>query len=81
MYLGVQHGSSSRAVEQQILSYGSWKGWKDGRPLTTPGDLPQIWCGNEPNHTVTCMVLKATANDKRHLALCHNEFHGPRSGL
>ncbi|GFV64629.1 hypothetical protein TNCV_850781 [Trichonephila clavipes] len=27
------------------------------------------------------MVLKATANDRRHLALCHVEFHGPRSGL
>ncbi|PRD21344.1 UNVERIFIED_CONTAM: hypothetical protein NCL1_51985 [Trichonephila clavipes] len=27
------------------------------------------------------MVLKATANDKRHLALCHDEFRGPRTGL
>ncbi|GFV83043.1 hypothetical protein TNCV_1180571 [Trichonephila clavipes] len=27
------------------------------------------------------MVLKATANDKRHLALCHDEYRGPRSGL
>ncbi|GFX72493.1 hypothetical protein TNCV_4060901 [Trichonephila clavipes] len=27
------------------------------------------------------MVLKATANDRRHLALCHDEFRGPRSGL
>ncbi|GFW43713.1 hypothetical protein TNCV_4770621 [Trichonephila clavipes] len=25
------------------------------------------------------MVLKA--NDRRHLALCHDEFRGPRSGL
>ncbi|GFU31743.1 hypothetical protein TNCV_1176191 [Trichonephila clavipes] len=23
------------------------------------------------------MVLKATANDMRHLALCHDEFRGP----
>ncbi|GFV64246.1 hypothetical protein TNCV_3000111 [Trichonephila clavipes] len=27
------------------------------------------------------MVLKATANDRRHLALCHDEFRGPRSDL
>ncbi|GFU41411.1 uncharacterized protein TNCV_2171661 [Trichonephila clavipes] len=24
---------------------------------------------------------RATANDMRHLALCHHEFSGPRSGL
>ncbi|GFW83097.1 hypothetical protein TNCV_3236451 [Trichonephila clavipes] len=27
------------------------------------------------------MVLKATANDMRQLAICHDEFCGPRSGL
>ncbi|GFT67346.1 uncharacterized protein TNCV_2360041 [Trichonephila clavipes] len=27
------------------------------------------------------MVLKATANDRRHLAFCHDEFRGPQSGL
>ncbi|GFX65497.1 uncharacterized protein TNCV_4735451 [Trichonephila clavipes] len=43
--------------------------------------LPQNWGGNEPNRTVTCMVLKVTDNDRRHLALCHDEFRGPRSGL
>ncbi|GFX35930.1 uncharacterized protein TNCV_4214521 [Trichonephila clavipes] len=43
--------------------------------------LPLNWVGMEPNSTVTCMVLKATANDRRHLALCHDEFRGPRSGL
>ncbi|GFV02176.1 uncharacterized protein TNCV_1573881 [Trichonephila clavipes] len=26
-------------------------------------------------------VLKATANDRRHLALCHDEFRGPRFGI
>ncbi|GFW26938.1 uncharacterized protein TNCV_1377781 [Trichonephila clavipes] len=30
---------------------------------------------------VTCMVLKATAFDRRQLALCHDEFRGPRSDL
>ncbi|GFX62852.1 hypothetical protein TNCV_3351781 [Trichonephila clavipes] len=51
-----------------------------GKPLTTPGVPPQNWGENEPNHTVTCLVLKATANDRRHLALCHDKFRGPRSG-
>ncbi|GFU85396.1 hypothetical protein TNCV_2387001 [Trichonephila clavipes] len=27
------------------------------------------------------MVLKATANDRRHLALCHQKFRGHRSGF
>ncbi|GFT83345.1 uncharacterized protein TNCV_1555601 [Trichonephila clavipes] len=27
------------------------------------------------------MVLKTTANDRRHLALCHDEFRGPSSGF
>ncbi|GFV37859.1 uncharacterized protein TNCV_2662721 [Trichonephila clavipes] len=42
--------------------------------------LPLNWGGIEPNRTVSCMVLKAMANDRHHLALCH-EFRGPRSGL
>ncbi|GFV99436.1 uncharacterized protein TNCV_1514061 [Trichonephila clavipes] len=43
-------------------------------------DLPLNWGGIERNRTVTCMVLKATANDRRHLALCHDEFRWHRSG-
>ncbi|GFW09769.1 uncharacterized protein TNCV_868311 [Trichonephila clavipes] len=43
--------------------------------------LPLNWSGTESNRTVTCMVLKTTANNRRHLALCHDEFRGPRSGL
>ncbi|GFX49792.1 uncharacterized protein TNCV_3073451 [Trichonephila clavipes] len=50
-------------------------------PDHTSGVLPQNWGGNEPNRTVTFMVLKAMVNDRRHLALCHDEFSGPRSGL
>ncbi|GFU30112.1 uncharacterized protein TNCV_4862421 [Trichonephila clavipes] len=42
--------------------------------------LPLNWGRTEPNR-ITCIVLKATANDRRHLTLCHDEFHGPRSGL
>ncbi|GFV22822.1 hypothetical protein TNCV_4962371 [Trichonephila clavipes] len=34
----------------------------------------------ELNRTVTCMVLKAKANDRRtSIAPCHDEFRGPRS--
>ncbi|GFX95417.1 uncharacterized protein TNCV_3684691 [Trichonephila clavipes] len=29
------------------------------------GVLPQNWSGTEPNRTVPCMLLKATANDNR----------------
>ncbi|GFX78454.1 uncharacterized protein TNCV_1295201 [Trichonephila clavipes] len=36
--------------------------------------LPLNWGVIEPNRTVTCMVLRATANDRRHSALCHDEF-------
>ncbi|GFW97796.1 uncharacterized protein TNCV_1425591 [Trichonephila clavipes] len=45
------------------------------------GVLYQNWGETELNRSVTCMVLKTTANNRRHLALCHNEFSGPRSGL
>ncbi|GFV42916.1 uncharacterized protein TNCV_1587241 [Trichonephila clavipes] len=39
--------------------------------------LPQNWGGTEQNRTVTCMVLKAKANDRRkNLALSHDEFRG-----
>ncbi|GFS55117.1 uncharacterized protein TNCV_2441871 [Trichonephila clavipes] len=43
--------------------------------------LPLKWGGTELNLTVTCMVLRATANDRRHLAFCLKEFRGPRSVL
>ncbi|GFW83807.1 uncharacterized protein TNCV_669201 [Trichonephila clavipes] len=57
------------------------RGREVGGRLTPPGVFPQNWGGNEPKHTATCMVLKATANDRRHLALCRDEFRGSRSGL
>ncbi|GFU99370.1 uncharacterized protein TNCV_1751651 [Trichonephila clavipes] len=43
--------------------------------------LPLNWGGTEPNRTVNWMVLKATVNDRRHLALCYDEFREPRSSL
>ncbi|GFV93526.1 uncharacterized protein TNCV_1988391 [Trichonephila clavipes] len=36
------------------------------------GVLPQNWGETELNRSVTCMVLIATANDRRHLDLCHD---------
>ncbi|GFX63869.1 uncharacterized protein TNCV_4345841 [Trichonephila clavipes] len=38
------------------------------------GVLPQNWSETELNRSVICIVLKATVNDMRHLALCHDEF-------
>ncbi|GFS79318.1 uncharacterized protein TNCV_4409681 [Trichonephila clavipes] len=43
------------------------------------GVIPLNWGETELNRSVPCMVLKATANDRRHLALSHEEFRGPRS--
>ncbi|GFU26148.1 uncharacterized protein TNCV_5105931 [Trichonephila clavipes] len=39
--------------------------------------IPLNWGETKLNRSVTCMVLKAAANDRRHLAHCHDEFRGP----
>ncbi|GFW72621.1 uncharacterized protein TNCV_3798491 [Trichonephila clavipes] len=72
-----------KSIEPRAASPLVWlvEGVERWEALKTPGVLPQNWNGNEPNRTVTCMVLKATANDRRHLTLCHDEFRGHRSGL
>ncbi|GFU42266.1 hypothetical protein TNCV_4554371 [Trichonephila clavipes] len=52
---------------------------KVGRALSTIRVfvLPLNWFRIELNHTVTCMVLKAMANDRRYeLALCAINFVG-----
>ncbi|GFW37783.1 hypothetical protein TNCV_4629881 [Trichonephila clavipes] len=43
------------------------KGERGGKPLTYPRMFvhPQNCCGTEPKRPVTCMVLKAMANDRR----------------
>ncbi|GFY17608.1 hypothetical protein TNCV_3519631 [Trichonephila clavipes] len=44
-------------------------------PSHLQGVLHQNWGGNELNRTVTCIVLKASANNRRvHLASYHDEF-------
>ncbi|GFV84747.1 uncharacterized protein TNCV_4297291 [Trichonephila clavipes] len=54
--------------------------WED--PEYPQDVLFQNWGETEQNHSVTCMVLKATANNnRRHLALLHEEIHGPLSSL
>ncbi|GFU86146.1 hypothetical protein TNCV_368041 [Trichonephila clavipes] len=79
---GDSHNIKSKKIISSPIRYsGWWKGERGGRPLTTPDVLPQNWGGNESDHTITCMVLKAMANDRRHLVLCHDEFRGPRPGL
>ncbi|GFT19560.1 cullin-4A [Trichonephila clavipes] len=46
-------------------------------PDLPQGVLPQNWDETELNCSVTCMVRKATANDRIHLALSHEGFRGP----
>ncbi|GFV41480.1 hypothetical protein TNCV_5016371 [Trichonephila clavipes] len=41
------------------------------------GVLPQNWDETEQDRSVICMMLKATANDTRQLALYHDAFRGP----
>ncbi|GFV57048.1 uncharacterized protein TNCV_2931711 [Trichonephila clavipes] len=77
-----RHGDTLNSRRTASLLVRLVEGEERGEaPNHPPGVLPQNWGGNEPNRTVTCMVLKATANDRRHLALCHDEFRVPRSGF
>ncbi|GFV90051.1 uncharacterized protein TNCV_73321 [Trichonephila clavipes] len=47
-------------------------------PNHCQGVLPQNCAGTEQNSTITCMELKAKANDRRrNLALRRDEFRGP----
>ncbi|GFU70282.1 uncharacterized protein TNCV_904241 [Trichonephila clavipes] len=69
----LRHGctlNSRRAASPSVrLVEGEERG-----PDHPQGVIPQNWSETELNRSVTCMVLKATANDRRHL--CHDEFHG-----
>ncbi|GFT41451.1 uncharacterized protein TNCV_3942181 [Trichonephila clavipes] len=70
--------NSRRAASSLVWLVERVERWEAPDP---PRCLPQNWGGNEPNRTITCMVRKATTNDRRHSALCHDKFRGPRSGL
>ncbi|GFT85194.1 hypothetical protein TNCV_496511 [Trichonephila clavipes] len=54
------------------------RGREMGDPDHPQGVLPQILDGTEQSRTVTCMVLKAKANDRRkNFVLIRDEFRGP----
>ncbi|GFW97436.1 hypothetical protein TNCV_4991131 [Trichonephila clavipes] len=65
-----------RQISRKSSCEGRWKGKRGGRTLTA-----RRTDENKPNHTAICMVLKATDNDRCHLAFCHDEFRGPRFSL
>ncbi|GFU33509.1 uncharacterized protein TNCV_1797561 [Trichonephila clavipes] len=67
--------SSRRAASPLVRLVESEERWEV--PVHPLDVLPQNWGETEPNRFVTCMVLKATANDRRRLALCNDEFRGP----
>ncbi|GFW49502.1 uncharacterized protein TNCV_2842831 [Trichonephila clavipes] len=75
---GYSKQPSSRKSSREVGGKGEERWEASEHPQSV---LPLNWGGIEPNRTVTCMVLKTTANDRRHLALCHDEFRRPRSGL
>ncbi|GFW82381.1 uncharacterized protein TNCV_3818611 [Trichonephila clavipes] len=73
-----RHGgtlNSRRAASPLVRLVEGEERWE--APDHSQGVLPQNCGETELNRSVTCMVLKATANDMRHLALYHDEFRGP----
>ncbi|GFV15431.1 uncharacterized protein TNCV_4834571 [Trichonephila clavipes] len=60
----LQHGgtlTSRRATSPLLRLMEGDEMWE--APGNSQGFLPQNWGGTERNHTVTCMVLKAKANE------------------
>ncbi|GFU92876.1 transposable element Tcb1 transposase [Trichonephila clavipes] len=77
----LRHGgtlNSHRAASLHVRLVEREERWE--APGHPQGFLPLNWGATKLNRTVTCMVLKAKANDRpKNLALSRNEFHGPRS--
>ncbi|GFS71672.1 uncharacterized protein TNCV_4270641 [Trichonephila clavipes] len=67
--------NSRQAASPLVRLVEGGKRWE--APDPSPSVLPQNWSETELNRSVTCMVLKDTDNDRRHLALCHDKFRGP----
>ncbi|GFU86442.1 uncharacterized protein TNCV_1417941 [Trichonephila clavipes] len=67
--------NSRRATSPLVRLVEGEERWK--APNHTQGVLPQNWGETELIRSVTCMMLKATNNARRHLALCHDEFRWP----
>ncbi|GFW80669.1 transposable element Tcb2 transposase [Trichonephila clavipes] len=76
-----RHGGTINSCRAASPLVWWWKGERGESPLTTPRCPPSKLGWKRAKLYCTCMVLKATDNDRCHLALCHDEFHGPRSGL
>ncbi|GFX01172.1 uncharacterized protein TNCV_4581381 [Trichonephila clavipes] len=73
-----RHGGTLNSRRAASPLVGLVEGKEMWEALDHPqGVLPQNWGETELNRSVTCMVLKGTANDRRHQALCHDEFRGP----
>ncbi|GFY32695.1 uncharacterized protein TNCV_4638011 [Trichonephila clavipes] len=80
--LPLRHGgtlNSCRAANPLVRLVEGEERWE--APDHPQGVLPQNWGENELNRSVTCMVLKASANDRGQLALYSDEFRRPSSGL
>ncbi|GFW99671.1 cullin-4A [Trichonephila clavipes] len=72
-----RHGgtlNSRRAASLLVRLVEGEESWE--APDHPQGVLPLNWGGIKLNRSVTCMVLKVTANDRRHLTRCHDEFRG-----
>ncbi|GFX04677.1 uncharacterized protein TNCV_1912221 [Trichonephila clavipes] len=68
--------NNSRQVANPLVWLVEWE--KRWEAPDHPQGVLQNWGGTEQNHTVTCMVLKAKANDRRkNPALHRDEFRGP----
>ncbi|GFX53490.1 hypothetical protein TNCV_4652761 [Trichonephila clavipes] len=67
--------NSRRAASPLVRLVEGEERWE--APDHPQGVLSLNWDETELNRSVTCMVLKALANDRCHLALCHDEFRGP----
>ncbi|GFW86523.1 uncharacterized protein TNCV_4333071 [Trichonephila clavipes] len=73
-----RHGgtlNSRRAASPLVRLVEGEERWEaPGHPLDV---FPLNWGETKLKRSVTCMVFKATDNDRRHLALCHDAFCGP----
>ncbi|GFT97583.1 uncharacterized protein TNCV_1034231 [Trichonephila clavipes] len=67
--------NSCRAASPLVKSVEGEQRWE--APDHPQGVLPLTWGETKLNRSVTCMMLKVSAYDRRHLALCHDEFRGP----
>ncbi|GFX72548.1 hypothetical protein TNCV_4061441 [Trichonephila clavipes] len=77
----VYRSNSSRDIMMRVLynnrrTTSPLERWE--APDPSHGVLPENWGGIEQIRTVTCMLLKAKANDRRtNLAPTHVNFRGP----